>query len=116
MVFSLIFGIGFVRIHACTAIDIKEAEIERKSLINRYFITASIEGHDAERVSVSDVMKDIAEYNKEVEEYHYWQKNPWTSWLYSKKVSKALKTIHVETFGDGSNECPYQTAIVIDEK
>lgn len=48
---------------------------------------------DYEDVSKSDVIKDVAEWNKEVYSQKYWAYNPWTSWFYSKRIVDELKPI-----------------------
>ena len=46
-----------------------------------------------EDVSKSDVIKDVAEWNKEVYSYKHWTYNPWTSWFYSRRLADELEMI-----------------------
>ena len=68
---------------------IEENRIEYESLCQRYEIVTS----EYEDVSKSDVIKDIAEWNKDVYSYKHWTNNPWTSWFYSKRVADDMKMI-----------------------
>ena len=49
-----------------------------------------------EDVSKSDVIKDIAEWNKNVYSEKHWAYNPWTSWFYFKRVADDMKMIEME--------------------
>lgn len=71
---------------------IEENRIEYKSLCQRYEIVTS----EYEDVSKSDVIKDIAEWNKKAYSYKHWAYNPWTNWFYSKRVADELKMIEME--------------------
>ena len=68
---------------------IEKNRIEYESLCQRYEIVTS----EYEDVSKSDVIKDIAEWNKEVYSQKHWAYNPWTSWFYSKRVADDMKMI-----------------------
>ena len=68
---------------------IEENRIEYESLCERYEIVTS----EYEDVSKSDVIKDIAEWNKDVYSYKHWAYNPWTNWFYSKRVADDMKMI-----------------------
>ena len=68
---------------------IEENRIEYESLCQRYEIVTS----EYEDVSKSDVIKDIAEWNKDAYSYKHWANNPWTSWFYSKRVADDMKMI-----------------------
>ena len=72
---------------------IEENRIEYESLCERYEIVTS----EYEDVSKSDVIKDIAEWNKNVYSEKHWANNPWTSWFYSKRVADELKMIERRT-------------------
>ena len=69
--------------------NIEINKIDYDSLCQRLEIVNS----DYEDVSKSDVIKDIAEWNKTVLDTKYWAKNPWTSWFYSQKIVDELKYI-----------------------
>ena len=68
---------------------IEENRIEYESLCERNEIVAS----EYEDVSKSDVIKDIAEWNKKVYSYKHWAYNPWTNWFYSKRVVDQMEMI-----------------------
>ena len=69
--------------------QIEENRIEYNALCQRYEIITS----EYEDVSKSDVIKDIAEWNKKVYSTKHWGYNPWTNWFYSKRVADDLKMI-----------------------
>lgn len=98
--FGLIFFIcgviiGFVMLciiitaHIGVDAQIEENRIEYNALCQRYEIITS----EYEDVSKSDVIKDIAEWNKKVYSTKHWAYNPWTNWFYSKRVADDLKMI-----------------------
>lgn len=68
---------------------IEENRIAYEALCERYEIISS----DYEDVSRSEVIKDIAEWNKMVYGYKYWAYNPWTNWFHSKRVADELQMI-----------------------
>lgn len=68
---------------------IEENRIEYEALCERYEIVTS----EYEDVSKSDVIKDIAEWNKDVYSYKHWAYNPWTNWFYSKRIADDMKMI-----------------------
>lgn len=84
----LLFAAGLVAvfINACfifgahVGVDaqIEKNRIEYESLCKRQEIVNS----DYEDMSKSEVIKDIAEWNKHVYSYKYWAYNPWTNWFY----------------------------------
>lgn len=74
---------------------IEENRIEYESLCQRYEIVTS----EYEDVSKSDVIKDIAEWNKKVYSTKHWAYNPWTNWFYSKRVADELKMIERKSKG-----------------
>lgn len=78
--------------HVGVDTEIEKNRIEYESLCQRYEIVTS----EYEDVSKSDVIKDIAEWNKAVYDYKYWANNPWTSWFYSKKMADDMKMIEVK--------------------
>ena len=91
------FLMAFCILLAHVGVDakIEENRIEYESLCQRYEIVTS----EYEDVSKSDVIKDIAEWNKDVYSYKHWAYNPWTSWFYSKRVADELKMIERKTKG-----------------
>ena len=72
---------------------IEENRIEYESLCERYEIVTS----EYEDVSKSDVIKDIAEWNKDAYSYKHWAYNPWTNWFYSKRVADSVEMIERRT-------------------
>lgn len=81
--------------HVGVDATIEENRIEYESLCERYEIVES----EYEDVSKSDVIKDIAEWNKDVYSYKHWAYNPWTNWFYSKRVADELKMIEMKPKG-----------------
>ena len=75
--------------HIGVGAQIEENRIEYESLCERQEIVNS----DYEDMSKSDVIKDIAEWNKMVYSSKHWAYNPWTSWFYSRKVVDELEMI-----------------------
>lgn len=75
--------------HVGVDAKIEEKRIEYEALCERYEITTS----EYEDVSKSDVIKDVAEWNKEVYSYKHWAYNPWTSWFYSRRLADELEMI-----------------------
>ena len=75
--------------HVGVDATIEENRIEYEALCERQEIVES----EYEDVSKSDVIKDIAEWNKDVYSYKHWAYNPWTNWFYSKRVADELKMI-----------------------
>ena len=75
--------------HVGVDAQIEENRIEYESLCQRYEIVTS----EYEDVSKSDVIKDIAEWNKKVYSYKHWAYNPWTNWFYSKEIADHLQMI-----------------------
>ena len=99
MVGAVFFGVGaivaffmmlmIITEHVGVSATIAENQIEYESLCERQELISS----EYEDVSKSDVIKDIAEWNKEVYSYKHWANNPWTSWFYSKKIADSMKMI-----------------------
>ena len=75
--------------HCGVGATIEQNRIEYESLCNRVEMISS----DYEDVSKSEVIKDVAEWNKRVYSYKYWAYNPWTSWFYSRRIADELETI-----------------------
>jgi len=84
-----IMAICIICAHVGVDATIEENRIEYESLCQRYEIVTS----EYEDVSKSDVIKDIAEWNKNVYSEKHWAYNPWTSWFYSKRVADDMKMI-----------------------
>lgn len=75
--------------HVGVDAQIRVNELQYQSLVERNEVINS----DYEDISKSDVIKDIAEWNKYVYGVKYWGYNPWTSWFYSKQVVDELKYV-----------------------
>ena len=86
---AFIMAICIICAHVGVDATIEENRIEYESLCERYEIVTS----EYEDVSKSDVIKDIAEWNKNVYSEKHWAYNPWTSWFYSKRVADELQMI-----------------------
>ena len=89
---AFIMAICIICAHVGVDAVIEENRIEYESLCQRYEIVTS----EYEDVSKSDVIKDIAEWNKNVYSEKHWAYNPWTSWFYSKRVADDMKMIEME--------------------
>lgn len=96
---GIFFGVGaivafsmmlmIITEHVGVSATIAENQIEYESLCERKELISS----EYEDVSKSDVIKDIAEWNKDVYSYKHWANNPWTSWFYSKKIADSMEMI-----------------------
>ena len=86
---AFIMAICIICVRVGVDATIEENRIEYESLCERYEIVTS----EYEDVSRSDVIKDIAEWNKNVYSEKHWAYNPWTSWFYSKRVADELQMI-----------------------
>ena len=89
---AFIMAICIICAHVGVDAVVEENRIEYESLCQRYEIVTS----EYEDVSKSDVIKDIAEWNKNVYSEKHWAYNPWTSWFYSKRVADDMKMIEME--------------------
>lgn len=99
MIGGVLFGVGsivafFMMLmiiieHIGVNATIAENQIEYESLCERQELISS----EYEDVSKSDVIKDIAEWNKDVYSYKHWANNPWTSWFYSKQIADNMEMI-----------------------
>lgn len=78
-----------VSAHVGVDARIEENRIEYESLCDRQEVIMS----KYEDVSKSDIIKDIAEWNKKVYSSKHWAYNPWTSWFYSRRVVDELEMI-----------------------
>lgn len=88
-VVAVIFMMMIISEHVGVSATIAENQIEYESLCERQELISS----EYEDVSKSDVIKDIAEWNKEVYSYKHWAYNPWTSWFYSKQIADNMEMI-----------------------
>lgn len=99
MIGGVCFGVGaivgvimmlmIITEHVGVNATIAENQIEYESLCERKELISS----EYEDVSKSDVIKDIAEWNKNVYSYKHWAYNPWTSWFYSRKIADSMEMI-----------------------
>ena len=71
---------------------IKIADMTYESLCKRYEIIQS----EYEDVSKTEVLKDINEWNIEVQREKYWAENIWTNWMQSQKYADSLKFVETE--------------------
>lgn len=87
--------VGFIMLlfiifaHTGVDVDIEQNRIEYEALCERLEIADS----DYEDVSKSDVVKDVADWNKNVYSYKHWAYSPWTNWFYSTRVADELEVI-----------------------
>lgn len=99
-VIGFILGVGGIAVavimlvwilmeHVGADVRIEEKRIEYEALCERYEIATS----EYEDVSKSDVIKDVAEWNKEAYSYKHWAYNPWTNWFYSRRLADGLEMI-----------------------
>ena len=86
---AVIMAVIILCVHVCVDAQIETNRIEYESLCERNEIVMS----EYEDVSKSDVIKDIAEWNRKVYSYKHWAYNPWTNWFYSKRVADQMKMI-----------------------
>lgn len=86
---TVIMAILILIAHIGVDAQIEENRIEYEALCERQEIVES----EYEDVSKSDVIKDIAEWNKKVYSQKHWAYNSWTSWFYSKRVADDMKMI-----------------------
>lgn len=90
--------VGFIMLcvivvaHIGVDTQIEENRIEYESLCERQEVVIS----EYEDVSKSDVIKDVADWNKNVYSYKHWAYSPWTSWFYSTRVADELELIEKE--------------------
>lgn len=91
MIMVVIILLIFLITHIGTNQQIIENEIEYKALIEQVEIINS----DYEDISKAMVIQNVAEWNKNVASVKYWVENPWTNWLWNKKVADSLKFIEM---------------------
>ena len=76
-------------VHINDEVSINEAQIQYESLLKRIEVI----GSEYESVSRSDVIKDVAEWNKEVYHEKYYLESPWTNWFHDRDYVESLKYI-----------------------
>ena len=86
---TFIMVICIICAHIGVDAQIEKNRIEYESLCERNEIIVS----EYEDVSKSDVIKDIAEWNKNVYSYKHWAYNPWTNWFLSKRIADQMEMI-----------------------
>lgn len=86
---AVVFMMVIIIEHVGVSATIAKNQIEYESLCERRELISS----EYEDVSKSDVIKDIAQWNKQVYSYKHWAYNPWTSWFYSKKIADNMEMI-----------------------
>ena len=89
MIISIICIMLILCNHVAINNNIMQYNIQYNSLCKRLEIINS----EYEDVSKSDVIADIAEWNKNVVNYKYWANSPWTNWFYSKEIADHLQMI-----------------------
>ena len=85
----IIFVSMIISAHAFDSKKIADNKMEYEALCKRVEIINS----DYEDVSKSDIIKDVAKWNKKVYSEKYWGKNIWTSWFYDQDVIDELEYI-----------------------
>ena len=86
---TFIMVICIICAHIGVDAQIEKNRIEYESLCERNEIIVS----EYEDVSKADVIKDIAEWNKNVYSYKHWAYNPWTNWFLSKRIADQMEMI-----------------------
>lgn len=87
----LITGYIILCSHVNVTKQISENQFEYETIIAEVQAVNS----DNEDVSKVLVIKDVSEWNKEVQRQKHYASNPWTSWCYSQKVVDKLEYIEV---------------------
>ena len=85
----IIFVSMIISAHVFDSKKIADNKMEYEALCKRVEIINS----DYEDVSKSDIIKDVAKWNKKVYSEKYWGKNIWTSWFYDQDVVDELEYI-----------------------
>ena len=89
VVVTFAIAVCIICAHIGIDVTIEENRIEYESLCERQEIVES----EYEDVSKSDVIKDIAAWNKKAYTYKHWAYNPWTNWFHSRRVADEMKMI-----------------------
>jgi len=76
-------------VHINDKVSINEAQIQYESLLKRIEVINS----EYESVSRSDVIKDVAEWNKKVYHEKHYLESPWTNWFHDRDYVESLKYI-----------------------
>lgn len=82
--------------HIGTEVQIQNNKITYQSILDR----ANCIDTEYEDVSKSEIIKEIAEWNKEVNELKYLSNNLWFNWLFNKKVADNLEYIDIYIMGE----------------
>lgn len=82
--------------HIETEVQIQNNKITYQSILDR----ANCIDTEYEDVSKSEIIKEIAEWNKEVNELKYLSNNLWFNWLFNKKVADNLEYIDIYIIGE----------------
>lgn len=85
----IIFVSMIISAHVFDSKKIADNKMEYEALCKRVEIINS----NYEDVSKSDIIKDVAKWNKKVYSEKYWGKNIWTSWFYDQDVVDELEYI-----------------------
>lgn len=85
----ILSAVFIIAAHAGVKPQAESLRIEYESLIERKEIVDS----DFEDVSKSEVIKDVAEWNKRVTDAKYWSNNPWLSWFWDERIVECYKYI-----------------------
>ena len=91
----LIMSVSIITVAARSNYDYEILEARRTSLELRLEKTEN--APEDSIVEINSLYNDIYEYNMEVKSYKTWGNNPWTCWFYSRKCTKELKYIELET-------------------
>lgn len=92
LVVAVVMALFIILAHYGVSVSIERNRTTYESLYNRIEAISS----DYEDISKSDIIKDVAEWNKGVYSYKYWAYNPWTNWFYSKRVADELKPVETD--------------------
>lgn len=89
---SIVCSLFIITTHAMTDKSIHDNQIEHDALVAQVDAINT----DYEDVSTTQVIANVAKWNKFVYNNRYWSENKWTNWFYSKKVVDDLKYIDME--------------------
>ena len=93
LIVSVVVVVIVLSNHVGISVKMANDNIRYESLCKRKEIIES----QYEDVSKSDIIKDIAEWNADVNNHKYWAYNPLTSWFYSRKAADNMKTIDMDS-------------------
>lgn len=80
---------AIIKSHTFCDLTIESNRIKYESLLKRIEIVNS----EYEDISKSDIVKDVADWNRSVLSKRYFSSSPWTNWFYSKEVVDNLECI-----------------------